>query len=244
MVGERGMTDDGLERTLGEQMLYYEARAGEYDEWWFRRGRYDHGPDENDAWFTEQAEVRAALIKAIPRGQVADLACGTGIWTEVLAAHAGHVTAVDGSVAMLSKAEERLVRTGLADRVTFLQADLFAWRPSTQFDAVFLGFFLSHVPDNLLDQVLGSVAAALKPGGKILFIDSRRESTASSPDQPLPDEQETIMTRRLNDGRTYRIVKIFRPAEIMAAALERNGLPTDVRETARYFQYGIGNKSA
>jgi hypothetical protein len=30
----------------------------------------------------------------------------------------------------------------------------------------------------------------------------------------------------------------------MATALERNGLPTDVRETARYFQYGIGNKSA
>jgi len=237
------MTDEGLERTLGEQMLYYEARAGEYDEWWFRAGRYDQGPAENEAWFSEQAEVRAELIDAIPHGQVADLACGTGIWTEVLAAHAEHVTAVDGSVAMLSKAEERLVRTGLADRVSFLQADLFAWRPSTRFDAVFLGFFLSHVPDDLLDQVLRSVAVALKPGGRLLFIDSRRESTSSSPDQPLPDETETIMTRRLNDGRTYRIVKIFRPVEVMSAALARNGLPTDVRETARYFQYGIGAKA-
>ena len=73
------MTDDGMERTLGEQMLYYEARAGEYDEWWFRRGRYNHGQAENDAWFDEQAEVRAQLIEAIPNGQVADLACGTGI---------------------------------------------------------------------------------------------------------------------------------------------------------------------
>ena len=53
-----------------------------------------------------------------------------------------------------------------------------------------------------------------------------------------------MMTRRLNDGRTYRIVKIFRPAAVMAEALERNGLPTDVRETARYFQYGIGTRSA
>jgi demethylmenaquinone methyltransferase/2-methoxy-6-polyprenyl-1,4-benzoquinol methylase len=236
------MTDDGMQRTLGEQMLYYEARAGEYDEWWFRTGRYDQGPAENDAWFSEQAEVRAQLIEAIPHGDVADLACGTGIWTDLLAAHANHVTAIDGSVAMLSKAEERLVSTGLADRVTFLQADLFAWRPAQQFDAVFLGFFLSHVPDHLLDRVLQPVASALKPGGKLLFIDSRRESTSSSPDQPLPDEGDQLMVRRLNDGRTFRILKIFRDIPTMRAALARNGLKTDVRETARYFQYGIGEK--
>lgn len=238
------MTDDGMQRTLGEQILYYEARAGEYDEWWFRTGRYDHGPVENEAWFSEQAEVRAELIEAIPQGDVADLACGTGIWTDLLAAHANHVTAIDGSVAMLAKAEERLVSTGLADRVTFLQADLFAWRPNQKFDAIFLGFFLSHVPDNLLDRVLQPVASALKPGGKLLFIDSRRESTASSPDQPLPDEGEDVMVRRLNDGRTFRILKIFRDASTMRAALARNGLKTDVRETARYFQYGIGEKVA
>jgi hypothetical protein len=51
------------------------------------------------------------------------------------------------------------------------------------------------------------------------------------------------MIRRLNDGRSFRIVKIFRPAEKMAAAFERNELKPDVRETARYFQYGFGAKS-
>ena len=239
------MTDNGMERTLGEQMLYYEARAGEYDEWWLRRGRYDHGVDHNDVWFAEQAEARATLISAIPEGgSVADLACGTGIWTVLLAAHADRVTAIDGSVAMLAKAEERLTQSGLVDRVNFLQADLFAWKPSTQFDAIFLGFFLSHVPDDMIDGIFRSVHDALKPGGKILFIDSKRESSASSPDQPLPDERETIMTRRLNDGRSFRIVKIFRSPERMTEALERNGLVSDVRETARYFQYGVGTKSA
>jgi ubiquinone/menaquinone biosynthesis C-methylase UbiE len=236
------MTEDGMERTLGEQMLYYEARAGEYDEWWFRTGRYDHGKQENDLWFDEQAHARADLIAAIPHGEVADLACGTGIWTEVLAAHADHVTAVDGSVAMLAKAEERLDHTGLADKATFLQADLFFWRPEPRFDAVFLGFFLSHVPDDLLDQVLSTVAASLKPGGRFLFIDSRRIPESSSPDQPLPDEDESIMVRKLNDGRTFRIIKLFRTQGAMADALARNGLDTDVRETANYFQYGIGTK--
>jgi hypothetical protein len=50
------------------------------------------------------------------------------------------------------------------------------------------------------------------------------------------------MVRKLNDGRTFRIIKLFRTQEAMADALARNGLDTDVRETANYFQYGIGTK--
>ena len=215
--------------------------AGEYDEWWFRKGRYDHGKQANDLWFDEQAHARAELIAAIPHGEVADLACGTGIWTEVLAAHADHVTAVDGSVAMLAKAEERLDHTGLADKATFLQADLFFWRPEPRFDAVFLGFFSPRAGRSARSGAEHR-RRFIKPGGRFLFIDSRRIPESSSPDQPLPDEDESIMVRKLNDGRTFRIIKLFRTQEAMADALVRNGLDTDVRETANYFQYGIGTK--
>jgi hypothetical protein len=38
------MFDD---RFLAGQQEYYRARAPEYDEWWERRGRYDHGPEAN-----------------------------------------------------------------------------------------------------------------------------------------------------------------------------------------------------
>ena len=31
-------------QVLSDQIAYYRARAGEYDEWWFRTGRYDRGP--------------------------------------------------------------------------------------------------------------------------------------------------------------------------------------------------------
>lgn len=30
---------------LAEQIAYYRARAGEYDDWWYRRGRYALPPD-------------------------------------------------------------------------------------------------------------------------------------------------------------------------------------------------------
>ena len=44
-----------------QQLDYYRARAGEYDEWWFRTGRYDRGDDANAAWFAEVASLEAAL---------------------------------------------------------------------------------------------------------------------------------------------------------------------------------------
>ena len=46
---------------LQEQIEYYRARAGEYDEWWLRHGRYDRGPEENARWFAEAEQLRQAL---------------------------------------------------------------------------------------------------------------------------------------------------------------------------------------
>lgn len=51
-----------IERLLAEQVDYYSERAGEYEDWWFRCGRYDHGPEANAAWFAEAAEVQAHLV--------------------------------------------------------------------------------------------------------------------------------------------------------------------------------------
>ena len=38
----RAMSAGGI---LLDQIAYYRARAGEYDQWWFRAGRYDRGPE-------------------------------------------------------------------------------------------------------------------------------------------------------------------------------------------------------
>ena len=43
---------------LQDQIDYYRARAGEYDEWWFRSGRYDRGAQFNARW---QAEVFSSI---------------------------------------------------------------------------------------------------------------------------------------------------------------------------------------
>ncbi len=40
---QRGATNVTDRRILEEQKAYYRARAAEYDEWFYREGRYDHG---------------------------------------------------------------------------------------------------------------------------------------------------------------------------------------------------------
>ena len=59
------MTSD-LEELLAGQADYYRKRAGEYDDWWFRRGRYDHGPDANALWFADAGEVQGRGGERLP----------------------------------------------------------------------------------------------------------------------------------------------------------------------------------
>ncbi|HUN77833.1 MAG TPA: class I SAM-dependent methyltransferase [Solirubrobacteraceae bacterium] len=218
---------------IQEQIRYYRARAAEYDDWWFRRGRYDRGTEANARWFADAAVVEAALDRFAPAGDVVELACGTGLWTQRLVAHADRVTAIDSSPEAIELARER-VREGY---VEYVEADLFAWEPSRAHDVCFFGFWLSHVPAELFAAFWEKVARSLAPGGRVFFIDSAPSQRASAADHiPAPGEQ--TMLRRLADGREFRIVKHwFQPAELQPriAAL---GWRVDVAKTSEFFVYG------
>ena len=224
--------------TLEEMMAYYRARAAEYDEWFYRRGRYDRSPETNARWFAEVDEVFAALDAFAISGDVLELAPGTGIWTERLLRTATSITAVDASPEMVALNRARVA----SDRVSYVLADLFTWRPERTYDAVFFGFWLSHVPAERLDVFLGMVAAALRPQGKLFFVDGRREPTSTAVDHQLPEVGSQVMTRRLNDGREFQIVKIFYEPAALAARCAAAGLQVEVRETPTYFMYGMGRR--
>ena len=220
-------------RLLDEQIAYYRARAGEYDEWWFRQGRYDRGEEQRRAWFAEVAHVESALREAGPAGHVLELACGTGLWTRHLVERAEAVTAVDASPEVARLNAERV----RSPRVEYVQADLFEWRPSRRYDFVFFGFWLSHVPDHRFAEFWATVRSALRPDGRAFFVDNLfgQEQTATNHKDIGHDG---VVERKLNDGRTFSIVKIFHEPAVLERKLGGMGWSGYVRSSGRFFLYG------
>jgi demethylmenaquinone methyltransferase/2-methoxy-6-polyprenyl-1,4-benzoquinol methylase len=230
---------DGI---LQDQIDYYRARAGEYDEWWLRRGRYDRGPAFNARWRAEVGAVDAAVtgwLSAFRPQALLELACGTGLFTRHLAPRVPHVTAVDASSEVIAI---NRARVGAAN-VDYVEADLFSWRPAERYDAVFFSFWLSHVPEDRFAAFWKIVASALAPGGEAYLIDSAFDPTSTAKDHVLPQRDAGIVTRRLNDGREFRIVKLFyRPAEL-AAKVASLGWRADIRQTETYFIHGQARRT-
>ena len=230
------------ETILAEQRDYYDHRADEYDEWFYRRGRYFRGDEATRTWFEEVEQVRSSFLDVPWRNaRVLEMAPGTGIWSEWLIDQGAVLSVVDASSAMLGH-----LRARLGERVNDVNievADLFSWSPPSTFDAVFFGFFVSHVPLVQLTQFFDVVASALRPGGHVAFIDSRRDATSTAVDHVLPSVHDEVMIRRLNDGREFQIVKNFySPQELSSAALSA-GLNIHVQQSANYFVFGTGTRT-
>jgi demethylmenaquinone methyltransferase/2-methoxy-6-polyprenyl-1,4-benzoquinol methylase len=226
------------ERNILEQQIdYYRARAGEYDEWWFRTGRYDRGPDWNARWREDVALVERALDRWLDarRPQTAlELACGTGLFTRRLAPKVGRLTAVDASPEVIAINRGRVE----ARNVEYVQADMFAWQPRERYDIVFFSFWLSHVPDDRFAAFWQLVAAALVPGGAAYLIDSAFDPTSTAKDHVVPERDAGIVTRKLNDGREFKIVKFFYEPAMLSGRLEGVGFASDIQQTQQYFIYG------
>ncbi len=214
-----------------ELVPYYEARAAEYDDWYLRRGRYAHGPIHDLAW---QMELDAATtwLDGLPlHGELVELAAGTGWWSALLATK-GDLHAYDAAAAPLDRARDRL----LAHR---LRAHLHvrdAWeRPDRAVDALFAGFWLSHVPRPRLAAFLAVARAWLKPDGTFAAIDSLPDASSGTLDR-LPAPAPDLSRRRLADGREFTIPKVFHAPDDLAAALGAAAFrDVEVHTTGRFF---------
>ncbi len=227
------------ESLLQEQIAYYRARASEYDEWFLRQGRYDHGEEHRRQWWNEVAQVQAEFDTFAPRGKVLELASGTGWWTEQLVRHADQITAVDAAAETIALNRERVD----SDKVTYVQDDIFTWKPPHTYDVAFFSFWLSHVPPDRFDNFWTLVEQAVGPDGRVFFVDSRYNPGAIAIDNRLGTPQDTSVTRRLNDGRSFEIVKIFYEPNDLAQRLERRGWTANVQWTKQFFLYGWGERN-
>jgi demethylmenaquinone methyltransferase/2-methoxy-6-polyprenyl-1,4-benzoquinol methylase len=231
---ERGAAAKLAPVAESDMLAYYEARAPEYDDWYMRRGRYERGPVHDAAW-TAELDVAGRWLDALPiSGEIVELAAGTGWWSPLLAVK-GELSLYDGNPAPLERARERLVAHRL--RAHLHVRDAWA-EPDRPVDAVFTGFWLSHVPRARLDPFLAIVRRWLKPGGVFAFIDSLPDPQSSAADHPTPADDRSV--RRLADGREFTIVKVYYEPRELEAALARAGFGgARVTTTGRFFLTGV-----
>jgi SAM-dependent methyltransferase len=209
---------------------YYEARAPEYDDWYLRRGRYERGPIHDAAWAAE-LDAAGRWLDGLPiSGEILELAAGTGWWSTLLAAK-GTLTATDAVGATLDLARERLLAHGL--RAHLHVRDAWA-EPDRQVDAVFAGFWISHVRGDQLPGFLRLVRRWLRPGGTFAVIDSLPDPASRAADHPAPSGGRSV--RRVADGREFEIVKVYHdPAAVTRALLDAGFRDASAATTGRFF---------
>jgi SAM-dependent methyltransferase len=210
-----------LSQLLNEQAAYYHALAPDY---------LDQGLD-----LPGGDEVTEALEAFRPTGSVLELACGPGVWTRQLLRHAADVTAVDASPEMLAIAAARVGD----ERVRFVQADLFAWVPDRRYDVVFIGFWLSHVPLERFESFWSLVADCLKEDGRVFFADDGYRT----PDELVEGPSSSTIRRRLDDGTSYRIVKVPHQPADLESQLSQIGWHIKVTPTSGPFYWGAGSRT-
>ncbi len=223
---------------LQNQIDYYRARAPEYDDWFYRRGRYDLGEAHTRQWQLEVQRIRDQLHSAADHARILELAPGTGIWTAELIHIGARVTALDASPEMIDINRAKLA----SDKVEYQLADLFAYQPARQYDMVFFGFWLSHVPADKLSAFLNMVHAALKPGGRLFIIDSRAVD-ASRRHTGTENLGGELQRRELSDGRQFDIVKIYYDPAELTEIIRAHGFEIAVQMTDNFFIYADGRKA-
>jgi SAM-dependent methyltransferase len=217
--GQPGIPD--VERLLAEQVGYYQSAAKDYE---------NLAIDAPGA-----AEVDAAIAAFQPAGDVLELACGPATWTPLLLRHATSVTALDAAPEMLALAAGRVRE----DRLRFIRADLFAWEPDRRYDAVFFGFWLSHVPPERFVAFWSLVERCLQPGGRVFFADDNYRTV----DELVEGEDSPIIRRQLNDGTAHRLVKVPLDPADLERQLDDLGWRIKVTSTSGPFYWGEGTRA-
>lgn len=189
---------------------YYARRAAEYEKIYEKPERQ-----------ADLGRLRAELPALFKGERVLEIACGTGYWTQLIAAQAESVLAIDAVEDVLAVARSKSYPRS---NVRFEQADAYAlpaW--PEKFSACFAGFWWSHVPLARLDGFLKGLQRCLEAGARVVFLDNRYVEGSSTPVSHSDAQGNTYQRRRLGDGSSHEVLKNFPTEQDMHTRLRRHG---------------------
>jgi len=200
---------------------YYARRASEYERIYARPERQ-----------ADLSALRERIGGMFAGRSVLELACGTGWWTPVIAQGAARVTALDLNEEVLAIARAKDLPAG---KVEFVRGSAFEIPDfGRRHDALFAGFWWSHVRLEELDAFLDSAVAALAPGALVAFLDNRYVEGSSTPVSRRDTQGNSYQLRKLADGSRHEVLKNFPdPGELIARA-SRRGVDAGV-ELLQYY---------
>src|SRR5215470_1367014 len=138
---------------------YYDRRAGEYEKIYEKPERQH-----------ELEWLRRRIPELLAERDVLEVACGTGYWTQFIARTARRVEACDINESVLEIAREKPIPKG---RVTFFKADAISLEGvPAGCDALFAGFWWSHVRKSELVKFVANLAAKVEPGSRVVILDN------------------------------------------------------------------------
>jgi SAM-dependent methyltransferase len=178
-----------------DMAAYYAKRAATYEEIY-------HGPERQDDLLALQLRVRELM----EGHDVLELACGTGFWTEQIAATAKSVLATDINPEMIALAKAKNLP---ADKAAFALQDINAFQPERPFTACFLGFWWSHVGRQDQVRFIAQLREKLGKDVLLVMIDNGYVEENSTPIARTDAEGNTYQFRSLPNGERYEIMKNF-----------------------------------
>jgi demethylmenaquinone methyltransferase/2-methoxy-6-polyprenyl-1,4-benzoquinol methylase len=106
-----------------------------------------------------------------PGARVLYAGVGGGEDAVMAAQKAAHVTVVDLSARMLTKAAERMAAAGLEGQVESIHGDVLAHDRREYYDVVCANFFLNVFSEHVMRAAMRHLASLLRPEGKLLIAD-------------------------------------------------------------------------
>jgi SAM-dependent methyltransferase len=205
-----------LDENVINTARYYVAKARQF-----------HGTTEYAAEGLESlyAPLRAYYQEAFRGRDVLELACGTGFWTEAVAATARSLLATDLNSEVVGSSSQRLkalsnVRWQVANAYSLEGID-------GAFTGAFAQYWWSHVPRKRLKAFLDTLHSRLQPGALVLFMDS----TPYPANRRIDEHGDVCEERFLPDGTRFETTKNF-PSEWEVA-----GLLTGIAESVQFVEH-------
>jgi SAM-dependent methyltransferase len=171
----------------------------------------------------------------LPPGTALDVGSGEGADAIWLAAGGWQVTAVDVSAVALARAAERAQRRELGDRIAWEQGDLIGWDPSPrQFDLVSAQFM--YLPPAALTELHRRLAAAVRPGGKLLIVGHDMSDLQTSMGRPHLPESYYYSGEQIAASLTVADWEISFLGSPKREVRNSDGEPTTITDTVLFAQ--------